>query len=355
MPEDDRSSRTEPPTQRRREQARQKGQVARSADLNGVLLLIGAVLFLRYYLPKLFYDIERLFFLSWNSFPFELDKGVVYLYTIQLFLYIIKMLGPILLLMMGLGFVVNVMQVGVLFTGYPLIPRWERLNPVEGFKRFFSTRTLVQTLINIFKVLVVGWIVYGAFRGNLVKFLWFEDMSLGQAIYLWADLLFRVTMKILLFLLVLAVLDYGYNRWEYEKSLMMTKEEIKEELKQMEGDPQVRARIRRLQRQLARQRMMKEVETADVVITNPVHLAVALKYDPQKSAAPVVVAKGMRLVAEKIKEIAIANDVPIVENPVLARAIYKTVEVGESIPENLYKAVAEVLAYVYRLKKKVVV
>ncbi len=166
---------------------------------------------------------------------------------------------------------------------------------------------------------------------------------------------FRISMKILIFLFVLAVLDYGYNRWEYERSLMMTKEELKEELKQMEGDPQIRSRIRRVQRELARQRMMKEVEKADVVITNPTHIAVALRYDPEKDSAPVLVAKGMRLLAERIKEIAIAHGVPIVENPVLARTIYRTVEVGEPIPEKLYRAVAEVLAYVYRLKRKVVV
>ncbi len=355
MPEDDRSARTEPPTPRRRQQARERGQVARSNDLNGVLLMMGILLFFRFYVPIFVGDLKSLFYLAWSDFRLDLTLDQVYVYTMKLFAYIIKGLGPIFLLAIGLGVAVNVLQVGVLVTGYPLIPRLDRLNPVEGFKRLFSARTLVQTLVNLAKVAVVGWIVYSALVKELPTFVEMVDVPLFASLAWWALLMFRISMKILIFLFVLAVLDYGYNRWEYERSLMMTKEELKEELKQMEGDPQIRARIRRVQRELARQRMMKEVEKADVVITNPTHIAVALRYDPEKDSAPVLVAKGMRLLAERIKEIAIAHGVPIVENPVLARTIYRTVEVGEPIPEKLYRAVAEVLAYVYRLKRKVVV
>ncbi len=353
MPENN-EDRTEAATPRRRQQARERGQVARSADLNGVLILLGAVLFLRFYFPVLLRQLKLLFWLAWQDFSIKIDVGMVYPYTMKLFLYIIKMLGPIFLMMFILGLAVNILQVGVLFTGYPLIPKWERLNPVEGAKRLFSSRLFIQTLINLFKVLVVAWIIYSTLRGQLKDFVLLVDTPLGQSVVFWANLLYKVALKILLFLFVLAVMDYAYNRWEYEKSLRMTKEEIKEELKQMEGDPHIKARIRRVQRELAKQRMMKEVESADVVITNPTHVAVAVKYEPEKNTAPVVVAKGMRLLAERIKEIAMEHNVPIVENPVLARAIYKTVDVGETIPESLYKAVAEVLAYVYRLKNRVI-
>ncbi len=354
MPEDDRSSRTEPPTPRRRQQARERGQVARSADLNGAVILLGFVLFLRFYLPRLADALASLFYFAWDSFPKGISPKDVYAYTIILLLYIIKMLGPILLIAMGLGVGINILQVGVLFTGYPLIPRLERLNPMEGFKRLFSSRTVIQTLIGVFKVLIVGWIVYSTLKKDLPSLVLFIDMPVRESLGVWLNTMFYVIMKIIIFLLVLAILDYGYTRWEYERSLMMTKEEVKEELKQMEGDPQIKARIRRVQRELARQRMMKEVETADVVITNPTHIAVALRYDPERDSAPVVVAKGMRLLAERIREIAISHDVPIVENPPLARTLYRTVEVGETIPEKLYRAVAEILAYVYRLKGKVV-
>ncbi len=352
MPSDDKSNRTEPATPRRREQARQRGQVAKSAELSGVLFLLGALLFLRYYVPHFLEDISALFYWVWSKFPTELNSAWLYAYTLQLFLYIIRMVGPILIVVVLLGLVVNVIQVGVLFTGYPLVPKLDRLNPVEGFKRLFSKRILVQTLINVFKVMVVGTVIYSALKNRIDSLIVLVDVPLSEALMFWGKFLFDVLMKILGFLLIIAIMDYIYNRWEYEKSLMMTKEELKEELKQMEGDPQVRARIRRIQRELARQRMMKEVETADVVITNPTHIAVALRYNPEKDSAPVVVAKGMRLLAEKIKEIAIANGVPIVENVSLARALYKLVEVGETIPEKLYRAVAEVLAYVYRLKRR---
>ncbi len=355
MPENDRSARTEPPTPRRRQQARERGQVARSADLNGTLILLGFVLFFKFYLPKLISDLSLLFYLSWDNFPKNIAPNSVYTYTIRLLLYIIKMLGPILLVGIGLGVSVNVLQVGVLFSGYPLIPRLDRLNPVEGFKRLFSTKTLIQTVVNVFKVLVVVWIVYATLKDNFPSLVLFVNTPLLDALVGWLDLIFKVAVRIILFLFVLAVLDYAYNRWEYERSLMMTKEELKEELKQMEGDPQIKARIRRVQRELARQRMMKEVEKADVVITNPTHIAVALRYNPEKDSAPIVVAKGMRLLAERIREIAIAHDVPIVENPPLARVLYRTVEVGEPVPEKLYRAVAEILAYVYRLKGKAVV
>ncbi len=352
MPDNDKSSKTEPATPKRRQEARAKGQVARSNDLSAVLILMGVVLFFRYYLPNMIKFFSDMFILVLSNLGDDFTDGGLSAYTLPLVIGIMKVLGPVLLVVVLLAIGVNILQVGILFSGQALTPKLERLNPIEGVKRLFSMRMIFLALVNVFKVSVVVYIVYKAIKSDLPYYALFMDMPVRQAMALAGMVLYRLSVKLIGALFVIAVVDYAYNKWEYERNLMMSKEEVKEEYKQMEGDPHVKARIKRIQRELARQRMMKDVETADVVITNPTHYAVALRYDPAKDSAPVLVAKGMRLIAEKIKEVASLNGVPIIENPPLARAIYKTVEVGESIPAKLYRAVAEVLAYVYKLKKK---
>ncbi len=352
MPDNDRSSKTEPATPKRRQEAREKGQVARSNDLSGVLILMGAILFFRFYLPHLVNFFSNMFMLGFASLGKDFTHSNLSVYTFFLVVSIIKAVGPLLLVLMLLGILANVLQVGVLFSGQALIPKLERLNPIEGFKRFLSMRSIFLALVNVFKVGIVVYIVYKTIKSQMPNYVLFMDMPVRQVLAVAGGVLYNLSLKLVGALFIIAVFDYAFNRWEYERNLMMSKEEIKEEYKQMEGDPHVKARIKRIQRELARQRMMKDVETADVVITNPTHYAVALKYDPAKDSAPVLVAKGMRLIAEKIKQVAVANGVPIVENPPLARSIYKTVDIGEAIPAKLYRAVAEVLAYVYKLKKK---
>lgn len=259
---------------------------------------------------------------------------------------------PVIGVAMVVGVVVNLLQVGVMFTAEPLSPNWARLNPVAGFTRLFSRRAFVESVKTLLKVLLIGWLTFSAVRADAAMLLRTSEIDPLMVLMLVGQLLYKMAWRVGLAMLVLALLDYGFQRWEYEKSLRMTKEEVKQELKQTEGDPQVRSRIRARQQAIARRRMMQAVPKADVVVTNPTHYAVALQYDAQKMAAPTVVAKGMNLIALRIREIAQQHGVPIVENPPLAQSLYRTVDIGEQIPPELYQAVAEVLAYVYRLRRR---
>ncbi len=259
---------------------------------------------------------------------------------------------PVIGVAMVVGVVVNLLQVGVTFTAEPLAPNWARLNPVAGFTRLFSRRAFVDSVKTLLKVLLIGWLTFSAVRADAAMLLRTSEIDPLMVMMLVGQLLYKMAWRVGLAMLVLALLDYGFQRWEYEKSLRMTKEEVKQEMKQTEGDPQVKSRIRARQQAIARRRMMQAVPKADVVVTNPTHYAVALQYDAQKMAAPTVVAKGMNLIAWRIREIAQRHGVPIVENPPLAQSLYRTVDIGEQIPPELYQAVAEVLAYVYRLRRR---
>lgn len=259
---------------------------------------------------------------------------------------------PVIGVAMVVGVVVNLLQVGVTFTAEPLAPNWARLNPVAGFTRLFSRRAFVDSVKTLLKVLLIGWLTFSAVRADAAMLLRTSEIDPLMVMMLVGQLLYKMAWRVGLAMLVLALLDYGFQRWEYEKSLRMTKEEVKQEMKQTEGDPQVKSRIRARQQAIARRRMMQAVPKADVVVTNPTHYAVALQYDAQKMAAPTVVAKGMNLIALRIREIAQRHGVPIVENPPLAQSLYRTVDIGEQIPPELYQAVAEVLAYVYRLRRR---
>ncbi len=343
--------RTERATPRRREEARRRGQVARSSELNSALVLLGTFLFLRYFAP---WAAER--FLGFaGSLLGELPRG-------ELGAGFVARLGgellsafcwtclPVLVVAFGSGLFANCIQVGFLFTGYPLSPRLDRINPVAGFQRLFSRRALLELLKALAKLGVVGYLTYGLVRKHLDLFPRLLDMSVAESVRCLAVLTSDLVLRIGVLLLFLAVLDYAFQYWEHERALRMTRQELKEELRQYEGDPHVRARLRRRQRQRALSRMIQQVPKADVVITNPVHYAVALKYEPEKMAAPVVVAKGADHLALRIKEVAARHGVSIYEDPPLAQALYWGVEVGQEIPRALYEAVARVLAFVYRLR-----
>jgi len=257
--------------------------------------------------------------------------------------------GPVMGFALVLGLMGQLLQVGFNITAEPLKPQLSRMNPVEGAKRIFSKRALMELGKACLKIGIVTYVAYVALRndiGKLPSLLWMEPV---QAIAYASKLVGKMGLWIGACLLIVAAIDYLYQRWEYEDSIKMSIQDIKDELKQTEGDPQIRSVIRARQRQLARSRMMQAVPTADVVITNPTHVAVALKYDAKSMAAPIVVAKGAELLAARIREIASENDIPIVENPPLARTLYEAAQVGREIPADLYQAVAEVLAYVYRL------
>jgi flagellar biosynthetic protein FlhB len=238
-----------------------------------------------------------------------------------------------------------------MFSAESVTPQFSKIDPLKGFKRLFALRSVIELLKNIFKMCIISIVAYVVIKGELDNmFPLMEQSTWAMMIYL-GRICFKILLATTIVLLILAIMDYIYQRWEYEKSLRMTKQEIKDEYKNTEGDPLIKARIRRMQRDIARKRMMAEVPKADVVITNPTHLAIAIKYDAVKMLAPIVVAKGANIIAEKIKEVAGENDVPIVENKPLAQVLYKMVDINEAIPEDLYRAVAEVLAFVYEQKQ----
>lgn len=247
---------------------------------------------------------------------------------------------------------INFIQAGAVFSMDPLRPKWDRINPLQGFKRLFSPRSIVELAKSLIKLGIVGYILWGSLQNEILP--WTEKSGHMPALAIaggfW-NILNGIIIRIISFLLVLAILDYIYQRWEYAKSLRMSKKEIRDEFKQMEGDPLIKNKIRQRQRQMAMRRMMQDVPKADVIITNPTHYAIALQYDASTMSAPKVLAKGEGFIAAKIREVAEENNVPIVENPPLARALFKAAEIGDSIPADLYQAVAEVLAFVYRLRR----
>jgi flagellar biosynthetic protein FlhB len=238
-----------------------------------------------------------------------------------------------------------------MFTLEPLMPDFNKVNPLNGIRKvLISRRSLVELLKNVLKVTIVGYIAWDALRGILAETITLMDGDAAGVLSFMARGAMALAFKTGLAFLVLAALDYAYQRFEFGKEMRMTKQEVKEEGKAQEGDPQVKARVRSIQRRIAYRRMMQDVPTADVVVTNPTHIAVAIKYDTEEMSAPKVVAKGAELIARRIREIALEHGVPIIEDRPLARTLYGTVEVGEEIPEKLFQAVAQLLAYIYRLK-----
>ena len=351
MADDSVQERTETATPHRREEARKKGQVARSVELNSFAVLFFGTLFLLFAGPKLardMADLMRQILANLHTAPASANDAVAMLTHVGL--RVMLMLAPLFLAVVAIAIVVNGAQVGFRITPEALKPKPEKLDLVKGFKRLFSRRSFVELIRDLLKLAIIGVVAYYAVAAERNDFLSLADADISGILTFSAWALFRVGIKIILALAILAAADFAFQRWDFERSIRMTKHEIKEEMRQQEGSPQLRSRIRQVQRELARMRMAREVPKADVVITNPTHMAVALKYDIDTMSAPTVVAKGARLLAEKIKRIARDAGVPIVENKPLARALYASVEIGGLVPAELYKAVAEVLAYVYRLR-----
>ncbi len=350
MPEDTGQERTEQATQRRREETRRRGQVAKSTEVNSAVMLLAGFTVLLVFSNYILSGIEDVVTGVFQMIPtFELSPSNFRTLFMGMIWRFFLILLPVFVFLGLAAILVNILQVGFLFTGEPLAPKLDKINPVEGFKRIFSRRSVESLVRDIIKIVVVLWIAWLSVRDMLPGIMGMTDRSVGQLFAFAGSAVFSIAMKILIGYVVIAVLDYAFQRWDYERSIMMTRQEVREELKQTEGDPLIRARIRTMQREMARRRMMEEVPKAEVVITNPTEIAVALAYDAEMTA-PVVVAKGRRLLAERIRNIATEHGVPIVENVMLAQALYKAVDIGQPIPPDLYTAVAEVLAYVYRLK-----
>ncbi len=350
MADDSRGERTEAPTPRRRQEARERGNVVRSVDLGSAFFLLGAFLLLYFmgsriltalgaYEEKILMDIDRP--------PLDVSS------TVRLAVDMVQASGgvilPFLIALMVLGVAVNILQTGFVFSGRSLTPDLGRLNPLTGFGRLFSAQSGMRLVMSLLKIVVIGVVMFWIVRREVEGMMPLATLDAWGILGAISSAIFFTAMKMALLLVGLAVLDYLFQRWQHEKELRMTKQEVRDELRRYEGDPQIRQRRLQLARQLARQRMMKAVEKADVVITNPTELAIALHYDPANMSAPRVVAKGARLMALRIRQVASEHQIPIVERKPLAQALFAACKVGDVIPEQLYKAVAEVLSFIYGL------
>lgn len=315
------------------------------------MILLFGVATMYFVLPSSVGHIEELAtFIFANAAEHMVSASSFTLYFKQAMMTFAIATGPIVLVLVVIGTVSNVLQVGFVVSAKPLEPKLEKLDVLKGVMKLFSTKSLFELGKDLCKLALIAAVGYYAVSSEMKYIAQMPDMSVSQVLSFIGAAMFRVALKCSLMLAVLAVADYAFQKWDFEKSIRMTKQEIKEEMKHTEGDPQVKSRIRHIQRDAAFRRMMSDVSKADVVVTNPIHLAVALQYDTESMDAPVVVAKGQRLIAERIKEIAREHDIPVIENRPLARALYKACDAGMQIPVSLFRAVAEVLAYVYRLK-----
>lgn len=350
MPQNDRTERATP---KRRKDAREKGQVARSMEINSALIILAVFFALRTFGGNIIQGLDDMmrYFLQ-SPASYEIDQKAVETLFISLSIQFLKLLLPVALVALVIGVVSSLAQTGLMFTTKTITPDLKKLSPLAGIKRLLSARAFVELIKSIIKIAIIGYIVYSIIASDYMLMVSTMDMDIRSAVSVFGAIAYEIGMKTGLALLILALADYLYQRYAHEKSIRMTKQQIKDEHKQTEGDPAIKSRIRRKQMEVMMRRMMQSVPTADVVITNPVHLAIAIKYDADTMPAPRVVAKGQRLVAERIKEIARENDVPIVEDKPLAQAMYRQVEIDQEIPFDLYKAVAEILAYVYQLNKR---
>lgn len=341
--------RTEQATPRKRQEARRKGTVAKSADLTSALVMFALAIFLPMLVGALAYGLtqgmrEGLSGGTTLSLPALASHCAAVARPIIIGAIPIACVG----LLVGLG--ANFLQVGFVFSAESMNPQINRINPVEGAKRLFSTRAAFELVKTCVKLLLVSYLAFSEVRANWTELLSLSGLAPAAGIAWVGQFAARILLKVAAAWLILGILDYMFQRKQVDKQLMMTKEEVKREMKEAETSPELRAEMQRRRRRLAKQRMMQNIRLADAVVTNPTEYAVAIKYDAKKMAAPVVLAKGRHLLAERIRKEAIKHRVPIVANPPLARSLYKEVEVGDAIPTALFQAVAEVLAYVFRLK-----
>jgi len=352
MADNDDSQKTEDPTGRKLQEARDQGQVAKSMEVNNLLMILALTLSVIVFGGGMARDIVNLS-LPFVEAPDKIPTDLGHLTTMGW-----KLLGMVLLagaaplvLALFAAFGAGYLQFGLLLSGESLMPSLEKISPLAGLKRIFSMRSLSEFLKGLLKIAVVGGIVYAVITPSVGALHKLIGMEIVQLLGVMVELLNRLLFTVFAAMVVITALDVFYQRYEHIKGLRMSRQEIKDEMRESEGDPMVKGRLRQLRMERARKRMMADVPKADVVVTNPTHYAVALKYDAQM-ASPKVVAKGVDKVAQKIREIAKENDVPVVENPPLARGLYAAIDIDQEITPEFYKAVAEVIGYIYRMKRK---
>lgn len=344
---------TEKATPKKRQDTRKKGQVAKSQDVNTAILLF--FMFILFIVIGSFWkerltSLYRITFTEFITWDVTLDH-IQIIFT-EVIVFAAVTIAPVFLVAIVAGVAANLMQIGFLFTSEPLQMKLDKLNPIEGAKRIFSPRALVELVKSLLKITVIAVVAFSVLWLNKDEMMTLAGKDINGALAFFGNTTVLMGIYSTLALLVVSVIDYAYQRYDYEKNIRMSKNDIKDEHKNIEGDPLIKSKIKERQRQMAMRRMMTDVPEADVIITNPTHYAVAIKYDEKKSDAPYVVAKGVDYVALKIREIATKNNVAVVENRRLARALYAKMEIGQTIDEEFYQAVAEVLAYVYQLERK---
>jgi len=353
MPQGSDQEKSEQATPKRLQEMREKGQVAKSREVPSAVILIASLLIFYFLGSAMIKDFMELMEWSFaNSARFELRSGNFNWLLLELFRRGIKIVAPLFVALMVAGLLSNIVQVGFLFSTKAIAPKFSKLDPLKGFGRMVSKQALVELIKSLFKIAVVGCVTYFTVKGELNQIIPLMDKEIWSIMTYIGSVCFKILLRTCWVLIVLAVIDYVFQKWDYMQEAKMTKQEVKDEFKQREGDPLIKSRVRQAQREMAKRRMMEAVPKADVVITNPTHLAIALEYNTQNMSAPQLTAKGSRLMAERIKAIAQENNIPIVENKPLAQALFKGVEIGQEIPAVFYKAVAEVLSYVYQLKNK---
>lgn len=350
---------TEPATQKKLNDARKEGKVAKSKELTSAFMLIALFLLLKIFISSIGNQLVGVFSMVYNRIgayinPAEIgftSQAVSY-FMMQMMLQLLLNVWPFFLFGILIAFFVGVVQVGWKVSAKPMQPKFSKFNPISGFKRIFSKESLFNLFMSIVKIGVIGLITYLSIKDKADELFVLYDISLNQAIALTGEIILDTGLKISIVYLIVGLIDFVYQKHKFNEDMKMTKQEVKDEYKNTEGDPHIKGQQRRKMQEASMRRMMQDVPKADVVITNPTHFAVALKYDAEVSGAPILVAKGEDFLALKIKEVAKENHVEIVENKPLARMIYHNVDIGQEIPPELYQAVAEVLATVYRMKNR---
>lgn len=352
MAEDNKDQKTEEPSSKRITDTEEKGNFAHSREINSSFILLAALSgFMITGEQSTRNVLEAWHVMIADASYLQLSTDELFKVSVNTMKAFLKIVGPFLLMIMVAGIASNLIQIGGLrFSGHPLVPKFNKLNPMKGFGRIFSKNSVMELFKSLFKVSVISVASYFTIKAHWTEIPPLMGLGVGGILSFMGQVALEIIFEVLVIMIFLSLLDFAFQKFTYRENLRMTKQEVKDERKETDGNPQIKQRIRTVQMEMARKRMMSAVPEADVIVTNPTHISVAIKYDVMNHAAPVVVAKGSGDIAMKIREIAKEHGVPIVEDKPLARVLNKTVEIGQQIPDNLFKAVAEILAYVYKLK-----
>ncbi len=349
---EDSGEKTEEPTPHKLREARKKGQVSKSKDLTAALVIVSSFYGLKMTAISIWQEMSKIMARAYEMIPEEFTSTLAGNILNDMMWVFLKAVLPIFLANLVIAIIVELFQTGVVFSLEPLSPDLNKLNLLEGVKKLFSMKQVVELLKSLVKMAIVTWLIFSAIKNEFIFVLIAQQVTLWQNMEFVGNLIFKIILRIGMFYVIIGLLDFMYQRYEYIKGLRMSKKEIKDEYKRLEGDPTVKQRQKDAARQMAQGRQTGAVPGADVVVTNPTHYAIAIAYKSQEMKAPKIIAKGENLFAQTIKKIAEENQIPIIENKPLAQALFRTTNIDQEIPSQYYKAVAEILAFVYNLKKK---